>query len=239
MNIDLWMAALVLASVHILLSLAFSITTSTTDAPNFSIGPLMTVGAYQSFILANIMHIPVYLSLPLALVLGFLFNSGIYLLIIKPLINMQRSNELITLATLALSITLTGLIQILAYRLRDIFKICTFVFLLKKYDFYIGSVPGVFIVSDFIVFLVYLIWRHIYLNTKLGISYRAILENSCLAQVQGINLENIWLKMWGLSGSLAFLAGAVIPLWYSVSTMAGTHNYSRYCSQFVGWVEES
>ena len=46
--------------------------------------------------------------------------------------------------------------------------------------------------------------------------------NSCLAQVQGINLENIWLKMWGLSGSLAFLAGAVIPLWYRVSTVAGT-----------------
>ena len=60
------------------------------------------------------------------------------------------------------------------------------------------------------------------MKTRLGISYRAILENSCLAQVQGINLENIWLKMWGLSGSLAFLAGAVIPLWYSVSTVAGT-----------------
>ena len=220
MNIDLWMAALILASVYILLSLAFSITTSTTDAPNFSIGPLMTIGAYQSFILANIMNLPVYLSLPLALIIGFLFNSGIYYLVIKPLTDKNRSKELIVLATLALSIALTGLVQISAYWLRDFFKIYTFVFLLKKYDFKIGSAPGIFFVSGLIVFLVYLIWRHIYLETRLGISYRAILENPCLAQVQGVNIKRTWLWMWGLSGSLAFLGGAICPLWYSVTAGA-------------------
>jgi len=222
MNIELWTAALILASVHILLALAFSITYSTINAPNFSIGPLMTIGAYQSFIIANILNLPVYLSLPLALPIGFLLNTGIYKLVIKPLTVRNRSLVLITLATLGLSIALTGLIQIAAYWMRDIFKLYTFVILMKKYDFQIGSTPGVFIVSSLTAFTVYLAWRHFYQKTKIGTSYRAALDNPGLAQTQGINIESLWLRLWGLSGSLACLAGAICSIWYSVNTVSGT-----------------
>lgn len=213
---------MILATAYILLSLAFSITYSTIDAPNFSIGELMTIGAYQSFILANIMNLPVYLSLPLALVLGFLLNSAIYLVIIKPMTDRNRSSVLVTLATLGLSLVLSRLIGVLAYRLRDMYGIYTFVFLLKKFDFQIGSIHGVFLVSSFAVFSVYFIWRHLYIKTKMGISYRAILEDASLAQVQGINRDSLWLKLWGFSGSLACLAGAICPIWFSVSTIAGS-----------------
>jgi len=216
------MAALTLTSMHIILSLAFSITYSTIDAPNFSIGTLMTIGAYQSFILSRIMNIPVYLSLPLALVFGFLLNSGIYLFVIKPLIDRNRSQVLITLSTLGLSLLITGFVQVFVYWLRDFSGIYTFTFLLKNKDFNIGSIPGVFIISSLSAFLVYFGWRHVYWRTQAGIVYRAILENPELANVQGVNIERTWLYVWGLSGSLACLTGAIIPLWFSVSASAGT-----------------
>lgn len=222
MNIDLWMSALVLASMHILLSLAFTITYQTIDAPNFSIGLLATIGAYQSFILTRILLISIYYGIPLALVSGFIVNSGIYLLLIKPLLDRERGPVLITLATLALSLLLTSLITVAAYWIRDHFDLYTFVFVLSNHDFSIGSIRGVFIISSLTAFLVYFAWRHIFWKTQAGISYRALLENPQLAGIQGINKEKTWTLVWGISGSLACLAGALVPMRFSFGTSSGT-----------------
>ena len=222
MNTALWVSALILASIHIILSLAFTISYQTVDAPNFSIGVLGTLGAYQSFTLTRIMYLPVYYGLPLALVSGFIINSGIYLLVIKPLTDKNRSPVLITLVTLGLSLILTGLIHVFAYWLRDITNLYTIAFSLRNEDFNIGSIPGVFFISSLTAFIVYFVWRYCYWNTQAGIVYRAILENPQLANVQGVNIERTWLRIWGLSGSLACLAGALTPIWYSFSTNFGT-----------------
>ena len=207
------MSALILASMHIILSLAFSISYQTIEAPNFSIGTLMTIGAYQSFVLSRVMNVPVYASMPLALVLGFIINSGVYLLVIKPLTDRGRSQVLITLATMGLSLLLTGLINVIVYWVRDVTNLYTFAFLLRNEDFSVGSIQGVFIISSLTAFLVYFIWRHVFRKTQAGIMYRAVLENPHLANVQGVNIERTWFFAWGLSGSLACLAGALTPLW--------------------------
>ena len=222
MNIDLWMSALVLASMHILLSLAFTITYQTIDAPNFSIGLLATIGAYQSFILTRILLISIYYGIPLALVSGFIVNSGIYLLLIKPLLDRERGPVLITLATLALSLLLTSLITVAAYWLHDRYDLYTVLFVLSNHDFSIGSIRGVFIISSLTAFLVYFAWRHIFWKTQAGISYRALLENPQLAGIQGINKEKTWTLVWGISGSLACLAGALVPMRFSFGTSSGT-----------------
>ncbi len=182
----------------------------------------MAIGAYQSFIIVNIMNLPVYLGLPLGIITGFLINSIIYIAIIKPLTDKHGNKVMLTLATLGLSIALTGLIQVTAHRMREIYGLYSFAFLLKMYDFSLFGTPGVFIISSVTAFLVYMIWRHIYRNTESGLNYRAILENPELAQIQGINIDRTWLFVWGFSGSLACLAGSLSPLWYSISTNSGT-----------------
>jgi branched-chain amino acid transport system permease protein len=218
----LWMAALILSSAHILLSLAFYLTYSTIDAPNFSISILFSIGAYQSFIIAKIMNLPVYLSIPLSVTTGFLVNSIIYLLLIKPIVKRNTNKVLLVLATIGLSIALTSMIQATAIRIRDVYGIYAYVFLLKNHDFRLFGIPGVFIVSSIIVFLVSLVWRHVLQYTIYGACFRAILENKELALIQGVNIERSWLIVWGVSGSLACLSGAFIPFWYSFSAGNGT-----------------
>ncbi len=222
MSINLWMASLILASAYIILALAFTLTFSTIDAPNFSIGTIMTIGAYQSFILSRIMTLPAYLNLPLSIITGFLINSIIYLTIIKPLTNRNRSQVLLTLATLGLSIALTGLMQAVVYWLRETYEIYSAVFLLKMYDYSLWGIPGVFLTSSIVCFVVYFSLRHYFRYTRVGIGHRAILENPELAQIQGIDIQRTWLLVWGLSGSLACLVGAFIPLWFSFSVTSGT-----------------
>ena len=222
MTINLWMASLILASAHIILALAFTLTFSTIEAPNFSLGTIMTIGAYQSFILSRIMNLPVYLNLPLSIITGFLINSIIYLVIIRPLTNRNRSQVLLTLATLGLSIALTGLIQAIVYWLRETYEIYSSVFLLKAYDFRLWGIPGVFLTSSIMCFLAYFSLRHYYRYTRVGIGHRALLENRELAQIQGINVQRTCLLVWGFSGSLACLVGVFIPLWFSFSVTSGT-----------------
>ena len=222
MNVQTLASALILASLHILLALAFTLTYHTTKTPNFSIGQIMAIGAYQSFTLTRIMNIPVYLNLPIAVVFGFIVNSCIYLLIIKPLTDRKRKPVMITLATLGVGITLEGLIRVYAYWIRELSGVYSFSFLLKQYDFYTGSIPRIFFVSSLAAFLSYILWRHIYNQTRAGLRYRAVLENPQLAAIQGINIKKNWLLIWGVSGSLACLAGAMCPIWFSVSSIVGT-----------------
>ncbi|MCW4014526.1 MAG: branched-chain amino acid ABC transporter permease, partial [Candidatus Bathyarchaeota archaeon] len=222
MNVQPLASALILASLHILLALAFTLTYHTTKTPNFSIGQIMAIGAYQSFTLTRVMNMPVYLNLPIAVVFGFIVNSDIYLLVIKPLTHRKRNPVMMTWATLGLSITLEGLIRVYAYWIRDLTDVYSFSFLLKQYDFQQGKAPGIFFVSSIAAFLVYILWRHVYSRTSTGLRYRAILENPQLAAVQGINIEKNWLIIWGISGSLACLAGAMCPIWFSVSSIVGT-----------------
>lgn len=192
MNLQLLSSAFILAALHILLALAFTLTYQTTNTPNFSIGQIMAIGAYQSFTLTRIMNIPVYLNMPISLVFGFMVNACIYL-IVKPLTNRKRAPIMITLATLGLSITLEGLIRAYAYWIREYSGVFSFAFLLKQYDFYNGSIPGIFFVSSLAAFLAYIVWRHVYSQTNIGLKYRAILESPQLAVVQGINVEKNWL----------------------------------------------
>ena len=222
MNVQVVSSALILASLHILLALAFTLTYQTTKTPNFSIGQIMAIGAYQSFTLTRIMNIPVYLNLPIALVIGFIVNSCIYLLIIKPLKERERNPVMITLASLGVSIALEGLIRVYAYWIREISGVYSFSFLLKQYDFNRGNIPGVFFVSSLVAFITYILWRHVYSQTSIGLRYRAAIENPQLAAIQGINIEKNWLLIWGVSGSLACLAGAMCPIWFSVSSIVGT-----------------
>lgn len=218
----LWMASLTLASAHILLALAFTLAFSTIEAPNFSIGTIMTFGAYQSFILSRIMNLPVYLNLPLSIITGFLINSIIYLTIIKPLTCRNSSKIMLTIATMGLSIALTGVLQVIVYWLRETYEIYSFVFLLKAYDYNIWGIPGVFLTSSILCFFVYFSLRYYFKHTRIGIGHKAIQENLELAQIQGIDIQKTWLLVWGFSGSLSCLAGSLIPLWFSFTVTSGT-----------------
>ena len=92
---------------------------------------------------------------------------------------------------------------------------------MKGYDFFIGSVPGVFLVFSAIAFLTYILWSRIYSGYPYGSAYRATVENSELFMVQGLNPDRVWLLVWGFSGGLACLAGYLSPLWFKSTSLIG------------------
>jgi len=86
--------------------------------------------------------------------------------------------------------------------------------LLPKYDFTVGWVSGVFIVSTVITAFSLLLQERLLNASIIGASLKAVAEDADLAMVQGVNPSMIRLCSWALAGGLAGLAGAYGSIWF-------------------------
>ena len=215
------MAALVYASEITLLSVGFTLTYLTAKVPNFAHGTYAGVGIYVSYTFSKIWGLSPYLGFPVSFVIGGIISVIIYKLVIGVLTNMGGGAIVLTISTLAIQIFLTAIIQIYAYYLRERFSTYAMAFLLKEDDFMFADFPGIFIVSLSLTVLSVLALHFMLTRTKLGVAMRATAEDPELASVLGINIDQIQLFSWFLTGGLACLAGAMIPLWFQSTPQSG------------------
>jgi len=212
---------LVFASELTLLSIGFTLTYLTAKVPNFAHGTYAGIGIYVSYTFAKIMKLSPYYGFPVAFIVGGIISVIIYRLIIAVLTNMGGGAIVLTISTLAIQIFLTAFIQIYAYWLRDRYSTYAMVFLLKENDFKIGGFPGIFVVSLTLTISMVLLLHYMLTRTRVGVAMRATAEDPELASVLGINIHQIQLFSWFLTGGLACLAGAMIPMWFQSTPQSG------------------
>ena len=217
----IWVAALVFASELTLLSIGFTLTYLTAKIPNFAHGTYAGVGIYVSYTFAKIWGLSPYYGFPVAFIVGGLVSVIIYKLVIGVLTNMGGGAIVLTISTLAIQIFLTAFIQIYAYYLRERFSTYAMAFLLKESDFRLAGFPGIFIVSLTLTITSVLALHYMLTRTRIGVAMRATAEDPELASVLGINVDQIQLFSWFLTGGLACLAGAMIPLWFQATPQSG------------------
>ncbi len=209
-EISLIWIAFCFSALYLLGSYAFNLTSKTLDAPNFSIGSLVFIGAYIPFSLKIFYGYEPYTCLPFAFIICATMNWTIYHTVFKKLLYVERKPELIALATLAVGIVLSSLLHIWVSYIREVTQISPMLSYLKEYDFRYGIVRGVFLVSTILVFSLFLLTRLLY-NTRIGLIVRSLFENKTLAEIQGINISNVYSFLWFVSGGLAGLAGSLSP----------------------------
>ncbi len=217
----IWTAALVFASELTLLSIGFTLTYLTAKVPNFAHGTYAGVGIYVSYTFAKIWGLSPYYGFPVAFIVGGIVSVVIYKLVIGVLANMGGGAIVLTISTLAIQIFLTAFIQIYAYYLRERFSTYAMAFLLKESDFKFAGFPGIFIVSLTLTITLVLALHYMLTRTRIGVAMRATAEDPELASVLGINTDQIQLFSWFLTGGLACLAGAMIPLWFQSTPQSG------------------
>ena len=217
----IWLAALVFASELTLLSIGFTLTYLTAKVPNFAHGTYAGVGIYVSYTFAKIWGLSPYYGFPIAFIIGGIVSVVIYKLVIGVLTNMGGGAIVLTISTLAIQIFLTAFIQIYAYYLRERFSTYAMAFLLKESDFQFAGFPGIFVVSLTLTISLVLALHYMLTRTRIGVAMRATAEDPELASVLGINTDQIQLFSWFLTGGLACLAGAMIPLWFQSTPQSG------------------
>jgi branched-chain amino acid transport system permease protein len=217
----IWLNALVYASELTLLSIGFTLTYLTAKIPNFAHGTYAGVGIYVSFTFARVLKVSPYIGFPLAFLLGGAISILIYILVINVLTKMGGGAIVLTIATLAIQIFLTALINIYAYWARNVFIEYSTNFLLKENDFEWLGFPGIFPVAIGISVITVLVLHFLLTRTKIGVAMRATSEDAELSSILGININRIQLFSWFLTGGLACLAGAMIPMWFMSSPTTG------------------
>ncbi|MCD6341776.1 MAG: branched-chain amino acid ABC transporter permease [Thaumarchaeota archaeon] len=205
--------ALVFASLLTMLSTGLTLTYMTTKVPNFAHGNFATVGAYFTLALTKVLNLNPYLTIIPSLVLGGLTALILYVLILKPLLDRGANYIVLMIATIAYDMILYSLINIFADFLSRTYKVTTRLFILKSFDFKLLGQPGLFIVAPLIAVLIVLALYVLLNKTKFGIGMRAAIENPSLASVVGINVNLTYAISWFISGGLAGIAGALMPIW--------------------------
>jgi branched-chain amino acid transport system permease protein len=210
----IWMSAIVYACLISILSIGFTLTYMTAKIPNFAHGTYAGIGIYVVYTISKILGYSPYIGFPIAFVVGGIISVIIFKLIISVLAKMGRGTIVITISTLAIQILLTAALYVYAYWLRSIYKTYALGFLLKDADFKFGGYQGIFPVSVLICVVTVISLHYMLTRTKVGIAMRATAESPELASVLGINTDRIQMMSWFLTGGLACLAGAMLPLWF-------------------------
>jgi branched-chain amino acid transport system permease protein len=193
----------------------------TAKVPNFAHGTYAGIGIYVSYTMYKILGLSPYLGFPIAFLLGGIFSVLIYKVVIEALQKMGGGTIVLTISTLAIQIFLTAMIQVYAFWLREKYHTYAMNFLLKEADFAFAGFPGIFIVSLTLSVGSVVALRYLLTRTKMGVAMRATAEDPELASVLGINTERIQVFSWFLTGGLACLAGAMIPMWFMSTPQTG------------------
>ena len=193
---------LLLALAAIGVSLIFG----TTGLSNFATGEMLTYGAVMALIFGVWLHIPMFITIPivivLGIVLGYLLDAGLW----APL--RRRGLGLVQLMIVSIGLSLAG---------RYVFQ------------FFIGGgtyqLPGAGAPRDIKFGPIALSWIDVasmgisivliiavafwLLRTRIGKATRAISDNPGLAAASGINVDRVIRIVWILATTLAAVAGVL------------------------------
>jgi branched-chain amino acid transport system permease protein len=201
------------ASILILLCVGFSFTHMIEKFPNFAHTSFATIGIMCTYTMVRLWGFNPYFAWPIAVLLNGFVGVAIYLLVVRPIRNSGSGNIRLTFALFSLTFILRSVLSIYSYWVMRTQGFRAIGFMLREHDFTLLGLPGIVFMAP-LTCLILVASLHLFLTkTRFGIAIKATSENLDLASVLGINVQQIHLASWFITGALAGLAGAAIPLW--------------------------
>ena len=201
----------------IMFTVGFTFTYMMEGFPNFAHTTYAAVGGVVSFYMTKFYGVNPYLTWPVAALIGGAIGALLYLFIVKPIRRNGGYQDItLTLTFIVLATVLPSLFYIFNYWARYFADAPTNGYNLHSYDFTWGSYSGIVIMSTAACLLMILGLRYFLTRTKLGISLRAVSENTELAETMGVNTVMIHTVSWFISGALAALVGSIMTIYKGV-----------------------
>ncbi len=227
--------AVIFASLLTMLSTGLTLTYMTTRVPNFAHGEFATMNVYLNLALVQVLGLSPYLGVVPSFFFGGLVALLLYLAVLKPLLDRGANYVILMIATIAYDMILISIINIIADYLNRVYKIQTRLFQLKGLDLDLLGQPMIFTVAPALSLIIITVLYFFLNKTKFGIAMRAAIENPSLAEVIGININLTYAFSWFISGGLAGLAGALLPLYMTCNPDIGVRLLiSIFAASIVG-----
>jgi branched-chain amino acid transport system permease protein len=168
---------------------------------NFAQGSMVLFAAL-AFVTLNEHGLPFWAAFPITIVVMIMGAVLIERLVLRPLVN--RNPNTLFMATLGLSFVIEGLAQLLfgsdVHQLDlgiDDIPVSILGLQISQFDLFASAVALVLVAVLAVLFS----------KTRMGISLRAVADDTLAAQSVGIRLPRIWRIVWSVSGFVALVAG--------------------------------
>jgi branched-chain amino acid transport system permease protein len=206
---QLFVNVLIATGVTTLIGLGFALVYQTTHFFDFAYGIIITMGAYVTLFCKDWLHVPLPLAGVVALLVSGLVGYGIESFIYRPIRRGGATSLTLLIASLGVYTVLQNLISLIfgdvtrTLRMGDIFA-GTAIFGAR-----ITQIQFTIVVISFsLVAITALLLK----STKIGRSIRAVANDPLLAEVSGIDSNQVIAATSALGAVLAGVAGILISL---------------------------
>ena len=202
--------AIWLGAVYSLFALGYTLIFGVLGMLNLAHPSLYMWGAFIGLVLVNVLHLPIWLALPAAMVFSGLLGILLDRIAFKPL----RARNAPSLATLISSI---GASIVLINTAQGIFGAQTSRFPANTFPLYVFNIGPISITLLQVTILgisllIMLLLRWLLMNTRQGQAMRAVAYNTVTAARLGIPVDQVIMQTFFIAGALAGAAGVLLGL---------------------------
>ena len=217
------------------ISAIFSAQYQSTGLFNLAIPGYAVFGGVLTYAMIRRFLVYPYYSIPFCIVIGALIGV-VQWKHIRLLHDRKLKPELVLLSCLGFLIVLEGLAYTLSYFLRPVFY--SYLTTPDWYEYYILNIPLIHIIG---VIMLLLSAYKIKAIERNGLFYKAIAENTELAQIQGFNTYRFNQRLWIISGVLICIAGSLIAVKfpYNINSFTSVLSLLVLAGAFLGGIKST
>jgi branched-chain amino acid transport system permease protein len=204
-------------SLLVILCIGFTFTYMMDKFPNFAHTSYASIGTMVAFYLVKFMNFNPYFTWPVATLFGGVIGVFLYLGIVKQLKKQGAKEITLTFMFYILSVIIASGLAMFSFWLLIGTHTLSSGFLLRNFDITVEGVPLIGYIAPAMALLLVIILNLFFRYSKFGIAMRATAEDEKLSSSLGVNVNHVHLVSWFISGGLAALAGAIIPMWMGTS----------------------
>ncbi len=214
--------AFIFATLLAFLTLGFNLTYLTARIPNWAHGSFAALGVYITLTVTRVWRMNAYYAIPISFLVVGLLGVTVYLGVVYTLKRAGAPEIILLISTLAVDIVMTASLNIIADYLMYVYKVASRIFILRDLDIEVFGLPGILVVAPTLLAIFTVIFSYMLYKTKFGMAMRGTVESPELASILGINTDKVNLVSWFITGGLAGISGALLPLWFLSDPGIGT-----------------
>lgn len=211
--------AIQLGAVYALIALGYTMVYGVLRLINFAHGDIFMVGAYIGLLLVTQLALPIYVMLPMAMLLTAGVGVAIERVAYRKLRRSHRMSLLIT--TVGVGIFLENLVRIIAgpqTRQLPAQVSIQAISSLEKFGITFTQDKAWIILLSFCLMI--LLWLFVH-RTRVGIAMRAVADDKDVVPLMGINLNTIIAITFAIGSALAAAGGIFFSQAYSIDPYVG------------------
>ena len=203
--LQLLITGISIGSIYALAALGFVLIYKSSRVINFAHGELIAIGAFIIYALTVWVHIPIWISLVIAIFISFFIGLGIERTFLRPMIGQPIIS--VIMVTIGLANLLSGLVFFTPFgtlpaRYPDFLpEPIRIGGLIIKWE----QIVGILITALFIAVLMWF-----FTKSTLGISMRAVADDQMASLSVGVSVEKVFALAWAAAAMSATAAGFVV-----------------------------